>query len=66
MKCPNKKASTKEPSVAATGEFLAAQFELDFTLIACMTSNVTGHMFYQWCHTPWIGNRDIFSELEEK
>ena len=44
MKCPQKKASKKEHVVAAIGEALASQFELDFTLIACMASTIMGSM----------------------
>jgi len=38
-KCPHKKAR-KKPSGRVAGEYLASQFELDFTLNACMVTSV--------------------------
>ena len=62
------KASKKEPAVATTGEALASQFELNFTLIACMESTVMGSMWYLDIGVSFHmkGNRDLFSDLEEK
>ena len=64
---PQKKASKKETAVAA-GEALASQFQLDFTLIACMTNIVIGCMWYLYSgasfHITW--NKFLFSDLEEK
>jgi hypothetical protein len=45
MKCPHKKES-KKTSGGEVGEALASQFELDFTLIACMASTVMGSVWY--------------------
>ena len=39
--CPLKKSKEKS-SRGATGEALASEFELDFSLIACMVSSVMG------------------------
>ena len=65
--CPQKKASKKEPAVAA-GEALASQFELDFTLISCMAITTIGYMWYldRGALFHMTGNRDLFSDLEEK
>ena len=66
-KCPHKKAS-KKTSGGATCEILASQFELDFTLIACMANTVMGSVWYldpgASFHMTWC--RDFFSDLEEK
>ena len=65
--CPKKKESKKEPTVEAD-KALASQFELDFTLIACMASTVMGCMWYldNGASFHMTGNRDLFSDLEEK
>ena len=65
---PQKKASKKEPTVAEAGEALASQFELDFTLIACMVGTSMGGMWYldSGASFHMMGNRDIFSDFEEK
>ena len=47
-KCPQKKASKKESAVAAIGEALASQFELDFTLIVADSTLCHLHC-YQLC-----------------
>ena len=44
-KCPHKK-SVKKNLGGETGEVLASQFELDFTLIACMTNILMGSVWY--------------------
>ena len=46
----------------------ASQFELDFTLIACMASTVMGCMWYlgNGASFHMMQNRDLFSDLEEK
>ena len=66
-KCPHK-ASKKEHAFAAASEALASQFELDCTLIACMDKNVMGCMWYLDCGASFhmTGNRDLFSDVEEK
>ena len=66
-KCPHKKVS-KKTSGGATGEALASQFELDFTLIACMANTMMGSVWYldsgALFHMTWF--RDHFGDLEEK
>lgn len=67
-KFPQKKERKKESTVATIGEALAPQFELDFTLISCMESTVMGSMWYLDSGSSFhmMGNRDLFSDLEEK
>ena len=66
--CPQKKASKKDPIVAAVGEAIASQFKLDFTLIACMANTTMGGVWciYNSASFHMMGNRDIFSDFEEK
>eukprot|EP00253_Pinus_taeda_P001804 PITA_01804 len=70
-KCPNwrKKGSNKEHVVASTevDEF-ASQFEKDFSLIASMTSLVGRNTWYIYSEVSFhmIGNREYFSQLDEK
>ena len=65
--CPHKKAG-KNPSGGETGEALASQFELDFTLIACMVSSVMGSVWYLDNRASFhmTDNKDIFSNFEVK
>jgi hypothetical protein len=65
--CPQKKKNKKDVGVAA-GEALALQFELDFSLIACMASSALGSVWYldSGASFHMIGDKDIFSDLEEK
>lgn len=67
-KCPQNKASKKEPVIATTGEALASQFKLDFTLIAFMSRTVMGSMWYLDSNALFLmtWNRDLFIDLEEK
>jgi hypothetical protein len=53
---------------SATGEVLVSQFELDFTLIACMASSASGSMWYLDSGTSFHMTRDkeSFIDLEEK
>ena len=44
--CPQKEKNNKKDLGAEEGESLASQFELDFSLIACMVSIVIGSMWY--------------------
>ena len=44
--CPQKKKNNKKASRSATSEALASQFELDFSLIACIVSSTMGSMWY--------------------
>ena len=57
----------KEPSLAAAEE-LDSQFELDFTLISCVNNSVMGCMWYldSGASFHMTGDRDLFSDLEEK
>ena len=64
---PQKKNNNKKAPRVTTGEALASQVELDFSLITCMVSNVMGSMWYldsgaYFCIT---GNKVLFSSLEE-
>ena len=43
--CPQKKKN-KKPAGAAVGEALASQFELDFSLSACLVSSAMGSVWY--------------------
>jgi len=65
---PQKKACKKEPTIVAAGEALTSQFKIDFTLIACMANTVMGGMWYldNGASFHMTGNRDIFSDFEEK
>jgi hypothetical protein len=65
--CPQKKKNKKFDG-AATGEALASQFELEFSLIACMESSALGSMWYLDNDTSFhmMGDKEIFSDLEER
>ena len=58
----------KKDSGSAAGEALASQFELEFSLIACMVSSALGSVWYldngASFHT--MGDKELFSSLEEK
>lgn len=65
--CPLKKS--KENSLGgAMGEALASQFELNFSLIACMVSSMLGSVWYLDSGASFhiTGNKELFSDLEEK
>lgn len=66
-KFPHKKARNMNVG-GATGEALASQFELDFTLIACMTNTVMGSVWYlnNGASFHMTRNKYFFSDLEEK
>ena len=66
-KYPQKKKNKKVVG-AKTGEALASQFELEFSLIACMVSSVLGSVWYLDSGASFHMTRDkeLFSDLEEK
>ena len=49
-------------------EALASQFELDFTLFACMVSSMVGRGWFldSGASFHMIGDKSLFSTLEEK
>eukprot|EP00253_Pinus_taeda_P016348 PITA_16348 len=65
--CPLKK-SKKGSSEGFEGEALASQFELDFTLIACMVSLMMGcgWLLDSGASFHMTGDKSLFSTLEEK
>ena len=60
--------SKKGSSKRLEGEALASQFEIDFTLIACMVSSMMGSVWYldNGASFHMIGDKELFSDLEEK
>ena len=52
----------------ATGESLGSQFELDVTLTACMANTIMRGVLYleNGASFHMTGNKDIFSDCEEK
>ena len=65
--CPHKKTN-KMVVGAVAGEALASQFELDFSLIACMVSSALGSGWYLDIDASFhmTGDKKLFSDLEEK
>ena len=65
--CPQKK-SKKGSSKGSDGEALASQFELDFTLVACMVSLMVGCVWYldSGASFHMTNDKSLFSTLEEK
>eukprot|EP00253_Pinus_taeda_P021600 PITA_21600 len=65
--CPQKKKN-KQAAGFAGGEALASQFELDFSLIACLVSSVMGSVWFldSGASFHMTGDRDFFSDLEDK
>eukprot|EP00253_Pinus_taeda_P002035 PITA_02035 len=65
--CPQKKKN-KQAAGSATGEALALQFQLDFSLIACLVSSVMGSVWFldSGASFHMTGDRDFFSDLDEK
>jgi hypothetical protein len=64
---PQKKKNKKNVGASA-GEALASQFEIEFSLIACMASIALGSVWYLDSGTSFhmTGDKDIFSDLEER
>eukprot|EP00253_Pinus_taeda_P020605 PITA_20605 len=64
---PSKK-SKKGSSEESEGEALASQFEMDFTLIACMVSSMIGCVWYLESGASFhmTSDKNLFSALEEK
>ena len=64
--CPKKK--NKQAAGVAAGEALASQFELDFSLIACMVSGALGSGWYfdSGVSFHMMGDVNLFSDLVEK
>eukprot|EP00253_Pinus_taeda_P026244 PITA_26244 len=62
------KESKEKSSGGVVGEALASQFELDFSLIACMVPSMTGSVWYldSGASFRMTGKKELFSELEEK
>eukprot|EP00253_Pinus_taeda_P010483 PITA_10483 len=65
--CPQRK-SKKGPREGSEGEALASQFELDFTLFACMVSSMVGSGWFLdiGAYFHMMGDKSLFSTLEEK
>ena len=53
---------------SAAGEALASQFELDFSLIACLVSSLMGLVWFldSGASFHMTGDRDLFTDLDEK
>ena len=64
--CPQKKKNKKVLGSAA-GEALASQFELEFSVIACMVSSAMGLVWYLDSGASFhiTGDKEIFSSLQK-
>ena len=64
---PQKKKN-KKVAGSTTGEALALQFELDFSLITCLVSSCMGSVWYldSGASFHMMGDKELFSDLEEK
>lgn len=58
----------KKSLEGAAGEALASQFELDFTLIACIVSSIMGSVWYidNGASFHMTSDKELFSDLKEK
>ena len=65
--CPHKKKN-KQVVGSVAGEALASNFELHFSLIACLVSSVMGSAWFldSGASFHMTGDKDFFSDLEEK
>eukprot|EP00253_Pinus_taeda_P033649 PITA_33649 len=65
--CPQKKKN-KQATGSTVGEALASQFELDFSLIACLVSSVMGLVWFLDSGVSFHMTRDqdLFFDLDEK
>ena len=63
-----KKKSKKGSEEGSECEELASQFELDFTLFACMVLSMMGSGWFldSGASFHMTGDKELFSELEEK
>ena len=63
-----KKKKKKKVAGAAAGEALASQFELDFSLIACLVSSEMGLVWYldSGASFHMTRDKDLFNDFEEK
>jgi hypothetical protein len=66
--CLQKKKNNKKDDGVAAGEALSSQFELEFSLIACMVSSALGSVWYldSGASFHMTGDKEIFSDLEER
>ena len=64
----HRKKKNKNVAGAAVGEALASQFELYFSLTACLVSSAMGSMWYLDSGASYhmTGDKELFSDLEEK
>jgi hypothetical protein len=64
----SQRKNNKKVVGAAAGEALTSQFELEFSLIACMASSALGSVWYldSGASFHMMGDKEIFSDLEEK
>ena len=62
------KTASKKTTGEASSEALASQFELDFTLIACMESTMMGSVWYldSGASFHMTNNKEFFGDLKEK
>ena len=63
-----RRKSKKESREGSKGEALASQFELDFTLFACMVSSMMGSGWFldNGASFHMTGKKSLFNILEEK
>eukprot|EP00253_Pinus_taeda_P035208 PITA_35208 len=66
--CPKRKSKKKGSSKESDGDVLASQFEMDFSLIACMVSSIMGCVLYLDSGDSFhmSGDKNLFITLEDK